>query len=150
MFSGNGTHANYGLPGTHDHTIASFIPGLNLPGSGIITDQTGYGALWDPIKSAYWYSFTGANSTTKNSSPTRFNSQVGTFKSYDESTSPSGWLYYQGRWGDEQYPTSDSRQKDFLGEYRYVTGPNGPAYKNLVRKNVWPGGTGVLEGVLLP
>ncbi|KIW07489.1 hypothetical protein, variant [Verruconis gallopava] len=149
-FSANGSHANYGLAGDHDHTIATIIPGLNLPGDGLITDHTGYGALWDPIKSAYWYSYTGPTGSTKDSSPTRFDSQVGTFTAYDNATSPVGWLYFQGRWGDQQLPDSDPRQKSFFGQYKYTTGPNGPAYKNLVRKNVWPGGTGVLSPVLVP
>lgn len=150
VYSARGSHANYGLPGPHAYAISNIFPGLNIPGVGLITDYTGAGALWDPVKSAYWYSFSGNTAQTQDSSPTRFDSKVGTFTAYDRSTSPTGWLYYQGRWGDQQLPNDDKRQKQFFGQWKYVGGPNGPAYKNLVRKNVWPGGTGATSPILLP
>ena len=150
VYSARGSHANYGLPGPHDYTISNVIPGINLPGVGLITDHTGAGALWDPIKSAYWYTFSGPTPETQDSSPTRFDSKVGTFTPYDESTSPVGWLYFQGKWGDQQLPKEDKRQKQFFGQWKFTGGPTGPAYKNLVRRNVWPGGTGALSPILLP
>lgn len=46
------------------------------------------------------------------------------------------WLYWLGAWGDEEYPTSDSRQNCLFGECHYVSGPTGPLAKNLERTSV--------------
>ncbi|KAI9833284.1 MAG: hypothetical protein M1819_003678 [Sarea resinae] len=116
-FSARGTHANYAINGTHDHTI----PDLNLDG-GLIDDYTSQGTLWDPTLSAYYYSYD--NST-------------GVFTPYD-SSSPVNYLYYLGQWGDDQYPSSDPRQKEFFGFYKYTAGPTGPIDKKLGRTDVCP------------
>ena len=47
-------------------------------------------------------------------------------------------MNYRGRWGDEQYPDSDKRQQQLVGNRKYVGGPTGPADKQLGRKEVWP------------
>jgi hypothetical protein len=51
-----------------------------------------------------------------------------------------GFLLFAGRWGDEEYPEDDPRQKGkgLLGFKKYVGGPTGPADKQLGRKEVWP------------
>jgi hypothetical protein len=51
-----------------------------------------------------------------------------------------GFLLFAGRWGDEEYPEDDARQKGkgLLGFKKYVGGPTGPADKQLGRKEVWP------------
>ena len=59
-----GSHANYAIPGKHDHTI----PNFNLPG-GVLEDHTDKGVFWDPLLSAYYY---------------RFNAGDGSFTPYDE------------------------------------------------------------------
>ena len=54
---------------------------------------------------------------------------------------PTNWLYYTGTWGDEQYPTTDPRQKELFGiklTAKYVSGPTGPATKQLNRTSVCP------------
>ena len=103
---------------THDHTI----PGLNLPG-GPLEDHCDKGTLYDPVTSAIFYSY---NAATK------------TFTPYD-GTSPTSYLNYIGQWGDQQYPTSDPRQKTILGisaASKYTSGPTGPIDKHLDRTEV--------------
>lgn len=100
---------------------------MNLPINGLITDYTDAGAKWDPVASAYFYSY---NATTQ------------TFAALDDS-SPVGYLNFVGRWGDQQYPGSDKRQYRFLGidaAARYVGGPTGPRDKGLNRAKVCPDG----------
>lgn len=57
-FSANGSHANYAVNGTHDHTI----PDLNLP-EGLLEDFTDYGPRWDPTLAAYYYTYDANNKT---------------------------------------------------------------------------------------
>lgn len=121
-YSGNGSHANYATSGTHDHTI----PNINLPGMGILTDYTDQGTLWDPILSAYFYSF---------------NASTNAFTAYDPSY-PTAWLRYVGRWGDQQYGNDDPRQHELLpgvsATARFTSGPTGPEDKQLNRTDVCP------------
>ncbi|KAL8714163.1 MAG: hypothetical protein Q9220_001892 [cf. Caloplaca sp. 1 TL-2023] len=117
-YSAKGTHANYATTGTHDHTI----PGVNLP-SGPLEDHCDQGALWDPVANAYFYSVDAASNT---------------FKAYD-GVSPTNWLQYLGKWGDQQYPDSDPRQKKVFGisaTAKYTSGPTGPQDKSLNRPDV--------------
>ncbi|KAL8787894.1 MAG: hypothetical protein Q9213_001921 [Squamulea squamosa] len=117
-YSAKGTHATYATTGTHDHTI----PGLNLP-AGPIQDYCDQGTLWDPIASAYFYSYDAASNT---------------FKAYD-GASPTNWLQYLGKWGDQQYPNSDPRQKKIFNisaTAKYTGGPTGPQDKSLNRPDV--------------
>jgi hypothetical protein len=130
-YSAKGSHANYAISGTHDHTI----PNLNLPG-GVLEDYTNKGTYWDPTLSAYIYRFdAGANS----------------FTPYDNAA-PTGWLYFKGRWGDQEYPTSDMRQVKLFGQAKFVSGPTGPADKQLNRDKVCPenGKTCILRRILVP
>jgi len=116
-YSARGSHANYAIAGTHDHTI----PDLNLP-AGLIQDYTSQGKLWDPTLSAYSYNFSAHSKS---------------FSSAD-GASPVGYMNFKGQWGDEQYPTTDPRQKDFFGFRKYVSGPTGPYDKQLNRTKVCP------------
>lgn len=117
-YSARGSHANYGMPGLHDHSI----PDHNLP-SGFLIDHTSKGRIWDPILNAYFYTF---DPTTKS------------FTSVGERESPLGFMYFTGQWGDEQYPREDPRQDIFLGFYKYVSGPTGPRDKDLNRTEMCP------------
>lgn len=129
-YSAKGSHANYAIDGTHDHTI----PNLNLPG-GVLEDYTNRGTYWDPLLSAYFY---------------RFDAGANTFGAYDEA--PVNWLYFKGRWGDEEYPTSDRRQVKLFGQAKFSSGPTGPADKQLNRSNVCPenGKKCILRQILVP
>lgn len=105
---------------SHDHTI----PGFNLP-DGPVKDQCDKGPLWDPTLSAYIYSY---------------DSSANTFTAYD-GVSPTNWLSFTGKWGDQQYPDSDPRQKKDFGigaTAKYVSGPTGPIDKQLNRQDVCP------------
>jgi len=116
VYVANGTHANYGTAGTHDHTI----PDLNLP-VGPLEDYCDAGTLWDPTLSAFAYSY---NITT------------GTFTPYYAGNEPVNWLYFQGHWGDAQLPDGAPGQIVIFGQAKYVAGPTGPVTKNLERATV--------------
>lgn len=53
---------------------------------------------------------------------------------------PTSWFYYNGRWGDKEYASSDRRQyhAPIVGEKKFVDGPHGPRYKGLGRLDVCP------------
>jgi hypothetical protein len=123
-YSARGSHANYAIPGTHDHTI----PDLNLP-SGFLQDYTSKGALWDPTLSSYFYNYR---------SVPRPNETI-TQPFVPINGAPLGAMLYKGKWGDEQYPNSDKRQKKpFFGFTKFVSGPTGPWDKQLNRSKVCP------------
>lgn len=132
-YSSRGSHANYAIPGKHDHTI----PNFNLPG-GVLEDHTDAGILWDPLQAAYFY---------------KFNAGDASFTPYDQSgNTPVNYLYFKGRWGDQEYPTSDKRQVKLFGQAKFSSGPTGPADKQLNRSNVCPenGKKCILRGILVP
>ncbi|KAH8601665.1 hypothetical protein B0O99DRAFT_197248 [Bisporella sp. PMI_857] len=116
-YSARGSHANYATAGTHDH----LVPIAHLP-FGVLQDYTSQGTLWDPILSTYIYGYDGVNKA---------------FYPLDED-SPMGAMNFRGKWGDQQYPDSDPRQKEFFGFRKYENGPTGPWRKQLERKEVCP------------
>jgi hypothetical protein len=130
-YSSKGSHANYAMGGTHDHTI----PNFNLPG-GVLEDYTNKGVMWDPLLSTYYYKFNGGNNE---------------FTPYDGNT-PTNWLYFKGKWGDQEYPTSDKRQFKMFGQAKFSGGPTGPADKQLNRSKICPenGKTCILRSILVP
>ena len=117
VYSAIGTHANYATIGTHQTTIAN----LNLP-FGPFEDTASQGALWDSTLSTYVYSYTPSSNT---------------FAAYDGVTSVN-WLYYLGRWGDNQLPDNGPGQVDLFGLRKFVSGPTGPITKVLNRSAVCP------------
>ncbi|KAI8937932.1 hypothetical protein NX059_005615 [Plenodomus lindquistii] len=118
VYCANGSHALYPTPGTHDHTI----PNLNLPTPLLLVDETDAGPLYDPVPASYIYSYS-----------------EDIFTSFTPDA-PTSYLFFNGRWGDAEYPESDPRQagKGLFGFKKYVGGPTGPADKQLERKEVWP------------
>ncbi|KAF2495154.1 hypothetical protein BU16DRAFT_527041 [Lophium mytilinum] len=147
-YCANGSHAMYATPGIHDHTI----PNLNLPLPFLLVDETNAGPLYDPLLNAWYYTYHPAvstpNPTDPKSPPTVTPASFTPFLG----GTPVSWLYFQGRWGDEQYPDKDKRQKQLAGNRKYVGGPTGPEDKQLDRKNVCPdnGQQCILRGVLAP
>lgn len=89
---------------------------------GLLQDVTDRGPLWDPARNARMYTY---NHFSDILSPGNFTPDA-----------PVEWFHYAGRWGDKVYPLSDPRQYEFAGQYHYVTGPLGPRFKNLGRKQV--------------
>ncbi|KIW87525.1 uncharacterized protein Z519_11848 [Cladophialophora bantiana CBS 173.52] len=121
VYCANGTHANYATPGTHPLNISGLNLGTGLPISPI-TDFASAGTLWDPLANdnAYFYSFDTA--TQK-------------FTAYN-GVDPTGWLDFNGIWGDVQLPLNATGQIDLIGQIKYVSGPTGPKFKGLGRANV--------------
>ncbi|CCD55659.1 hypothetical protein ACHAPC_005269 [Botrytis cinerea] len=130
-YSARGSHANYAISGTHDHTI----PDLNLP-AGLLQDYTSRGTIWDPVLSSYFYTYDIATKKFSKASE----------------DSPVQAMEYLGKWGDAQYPEDDKRQKKFFGFWKYVGGPTGPATKGLVRDKVCPdnGILCIIRDILVP
>ncbi|KAH8809293.1 hypothetical protein F5884DRAFT_753778 [Xylogone sp. PMI_703] len=131
VYSAVGSHANYAVPGTH--AMVQPIPGGPIMNISSITlnDFTSAGAIWDPILSAYFYTYTPTSATN------------GTFVPEDPSF-PVSWLHFLGRWGDKQYPDSDPRQQDLLNlhlSFKFEDGPTGPIAKSLNRSDICPDGT---------
>ncbi|PGH30327.1 hypothetical protein GX50_06921 [[Emmonsia] crescens] len=122
-YSSNGSHAVYATPGTHDHTI----PGFNLPG-GLLEDETDRGVLWDPLLSTYAY---------------RYNNVTEKFTPYDTKT-PTNYLYFDGRWGDQALPDDAEGQIVLFGQRKYVSAPDGVKFKGLVREEVCSGDRGCI------
>ncbi|KAF3932387.1 hypothetical protein ABW19_dt0204872 [Dactylella cylindrospora] len=117
-YSAKGSHANYAKDGKHDHTI----PNFSLPGSFFLADDTNTGPLWDPLLSAYFYKLNPASNTVTPYDP----------------TTPVNWLYFNGKWGDQQYPTSHRNQYVIFGQARFTGGPSGPLFKDLQRSGICP------------
>ncbi|KAJ0118655.1 vacuolar protein sorting-associated protein 62 [Diaporthe amygdali] len=117
VYSAYGSHANYASPGDHVH-------------DAVIKDHCDRGLRWDPVSSAYFYSFRPLTSELTRIFPPG-SPQEPNFTSA---------IYFSGLWGDAQYPDSDPRQETVprFGLKRYVSGPSGPITKQLVRKGLSP------------
>jgi len=112
VFSAKGSHANYPFAGSHVHDEA-------------LIDLADQGQIWDPVQPAYYY---------------KYDPDEKTFTAADPGKTPTKWLYFNGQWGDKQYPDSDPRQKTvpYFGLKKFTDGPNGPQFKHLVRKGLMP------------
>ncbi|EXJ89148.1 hypothetical protein A1O3_02212 [Capronia epimyces CBS 606.96] len=138
VYVAKGTHANYAMPGPHDHTI----PGLNTQ-LGPLTDHTDAGVFWDPLPGALCYDYNIADGS--------FVPYTNAATATATATPPSAWLNFNGRWGDNQLPDSTKGQLDVFGQRTYVAGPTGPRDKDLARKGVCPDGHScVVMPVLVP
>lgn len=98
----------------------------------IVVDYCDAGLLWDPVLSAYFYHL----------DPTSF-SLTRLFPPDSEpssNTNSTSFLYYTGLWGDAEYAYYNPRQwtLPWIGMKRFVSGPTGPAKKQLVRRGLVP------------
>ncbi|KAI9675047.1 MAG: hypothetical protein M1817_001453 [Caeruleum heppii] len=95
--------------------------------AGVGRDKRDAGKLWDPVLSAYRYTYC-ADTKTFTPAP---------------GTSSVAWLNFLGRWGDKKYPKGDPRQRFLLGideSAKISDGPTGPIDKELDRTEVCPSG----------
>lgn len=83
-------------------------------------DHTSNGPLWDPTLSAYYYAW---SAETKKFTPAK-------------DDTPENYLYFQGRWGDQEYPDDVEGQDNFHGFHKWTGGPQGPLFKHLDRTEV--------------
>ncbi|KAG0646522.1 Topoisomerase I damage affected 6 [Hyphodiscus hymeniophilus] len=114
-YSAKGSHANYAFAGKHDlHDDNDQIP------ENIAFDHTSRGLLWDPTLSAYYYTY---SLETKRFSPV------------PEET-PVDYLYFNGRWGDQEFADDMPGQSSFHGFHKFTGGPQGPWFKHLDREDV--------------
>ncbi|MCJ1468767.1 Vacuolar protein sorting-associated protein 62 [Pseudocyphellaria aurata] len=128
-YSATGTHAMYATPGIHPYILPL----------GLLHDETDRGPLWDPLLNSYAYTYDYRTDDLRASNLTP--------------QAPTDWFYFRGHWGDKFYPSDDSRQYHFAGQYHYVSGPLGPRFKNLGRRKVCQGGYKdpcVIKNWLLP
>ncbi|KAI2606117.1 uncharacterized protein GGS25DRAFT_374338 [Hypoxylon fragiforme] len=116
IYSAVGSHAMYATPGNHAYVLPF----------GMLKDVTDRGPLWDPSKNlrGYWYDYT----TTKD--------DEGLEPVEENADAPTSWFHYNGTWGDKLFGLDDVRQWRLFGQYHYVTGPQGPKFKNLGRERV--------------
>lgn len=135
LYVANGSHAIYARTGKVDHTIPNF--NSNIP--FLLVDECDKGPLFDPLLTSniYSYAISIKEPSKKDSAAPE---TTGRFEHLDPTAPPPGWLYFIGHWGDQEYPADDPRQKnkDLFGFRKYGSGPTGPAFKDLARKDVWP------------
>lgn len=112
VFSARGSHANYPSKGSHVHDEA-------------LIDIADQGRIWDPIQPAYFY---------------RYDPITQVFTPADSATQVVDWLNFDGAWGDKKYQDTDPRQSvvPYFGLRKFENGPNGPKFKQLVRKGLMP------------
>jgi hypothetical protein len=142
----------------------------------ILHDTTDKGPLWDPVLNlfSYHYTPTGDDETLTSlpvtpspNSPSYFTTDFISSTTFPNDTAivgdiltptsltpnaPTSWFIYSGCWGDKEYPSDDPRQYHaaIVGEKHYVSGPRGPRFKALGRKNVCPRDTCVLKSTVEP
>ncbi|KAI1085291.1 hypothetical protein F5B20DRAFT_521704 [Whalleya microplaca] len=116
IYSAVGSHAMYATPGVHPYVLPFKM----------LKDVTDRGPLWDPSKNfrGYWYDYT-VPGDAEGLEPVKENPEE-----------PTSWFHYKGTWGDKLYGLNDVRQWRLFGQYHYVTGPQGPKFKNLGREKV--------------
>lgn len=95
-------------------------------------DYCDAGLIWDPVLSAYFYHLDPDTFTLTRLLPPGSNVSA--------ASNLTSFFYFDGIWGDAQYPDDHPRQKvvPYFGLKRFVSGPQGPAVKHLVRKGLMP------------
>ena len=95
----------------------------------VVFDYTSQGRLWDPTLSAYYYTY---SSETK-----QFMPHAG--DRADDEPPNASYLYFNGKWGDQEYTDNMPEQSSFHGFHKWTGGPQGPMFKHLDRVDVcWP------------
>lgn len=118
VYSALGGHPNYPNPGIHQRNESIIV----------LNDTTSAGPLWDPVKSAYFYTFTPASAN---------NRAIQAAGSTPDA--PTDWLYFFGRWGDKEYNDTNPIQFNFANlEHTWDDGPTGPLNKDLDRTETCP------------
>ena len=142
IYSAIGSHAMYALPGEHPYVLPFRM----------LRDVTDKGPIWDPSLNnyAYHYDYT-LQPPRQDAKPNGMKEQHHTVFDKEDSKSqlpnsltpassnpdaPVGWFHYLGKWGDEVYSLADIRQWRLFGQYHYVTGPEGPLFKYLERRQM--------------
>ncbi|KAM3524059.1 hypothetical protein NHJ13051_004772 [Beauveria bassiana] len=122
VYSALGSHANYPASGEQTH-------------DSVLFDYCDSGMLWDPVLSAYLFHLDPDSFRLTRLSPSKSNLATSNLTSF---------FYFDGIWGDHEYAQDDPRQHKvpWVGLKRFVAGPQGPAYKGLVRKGLFPDGHG--------
>ena len=95
-------------------------------------DYCDSGKVWDPVLSAYFYHLEPSTfHLTRLSEPNSNESMT---------VNQTSFFYFTGIWGDAQYPDDHPLQKTVphFGLKRFVSGPTGPAAKQLLRKGLAP------------
>ncbi|KAI9167821.1 vacuolar protein sorting-associated protein [Paramyrothecium foliicola] len=119
VFSAYGSHANYPSPGNQIH-------------DDVMLDYCDEGRVWDPTLSAYFYRL---DSDTRILTPLPESGS-----SLSAEANSTSFYYFNGIWGDAQYADDNPIQAtvSIFGLKRFVSGPEGPAFKQLVRKGLFP------------
>ena len=125
IYSAIGSHAMYAFPGDHPYV---------LPFS-MLKDETDRGPLWDPAKNTYSYTYDYV-ADKKYGQDKREANRTSLQPTAENPEAPTSWFHFGGPWGDETYALSDARQWRLFGQYHYITGPQGPKFKSLDRRNV--------------
>lgn len=112
IYSASGSHAMYAVPGIHPYALPW----------GILKDVTDEGPLWDPAQNVRSFVYDYRNDALR--------------ASQLDPDAPTEWFHFAGRWGDKYYPLGDKRQYRLVGEYHYVSGPEGPKFKKLGRQQI--------------
>lgn len=141
IYSAVGSHAMYAVPGPHPYVLPFHM----------LKDETDKGPLWDPAKNnlAYFYDYVagreeGGRVMAEDGDEAEeievLSVQAAQLASLVPAASnpdaPTSWFHYDGTWGDEVYELADKRQWRLFGQYHYLTGPQGPKFKNLERQKV--------------
>lgn len=101
------------------HIPTNISPDGLIP-AHIVYDRTQQGKLWDPTLSAYYYTY---------------EPEMKKFEPAVEGT-PTSYLYFEGKWGDDQFPMGRKGQEEFYGYVKWIGGPQGPWFKHLDRPDV--------------
>ncbi|EGX93304.1 hypothetical protein CCM_04677 [Cordyceps militaris CM01] len=136
IYSATGSHAMYATPGDHAYILPFKM----------LKDVTDEGPLWDPSRNhyAYFYDYQSDDDFHPDSTQPLLHAAGPASSDKPESLTPAAtnpdaptsWFHFRGRWGDGVYPLADVRQWRLFGQYHYVSGPQGPKFKNLGRQKM--------------